>query len=87
MKPISLVVGAYRTSEGKPWVLPVVAEVERELVGKEDHEYLPMGGHPGFKQCSQKLMFGVNNPEIATIQTLSGPHASCHVCGDLFFFF
>jgi len=30
---VNLGVGAYRTDEGKPWVLPVVHEMERRLAG------------------------------------------------------
>jgi len=75
--PISLVIGAYRSDEGKPWVLPVVADIEREMLGKEDHEYLPMDGHQNFRMGAQKLLFGANRSDIATIQTLSGTGALC----------
>lgn len=35
---------AYRTEEGKPWVLPVVKKAEKEIVDDTtlNHEYLPV---------------------------------------------
>ena len=42
---INLSVGAYRTDEGQPWVLPPVAEARKRLIeGKLEHEYLPSTG-------------------------------------------
>jgi len=43
-------VGAYRTDEGKPWVLPVVREAEILLANDEsqNHEYLPILGFEPF---------------------------------------
>ena len=39
-------VGAYRTDEGVPWVLPVVSKIEKELANDStlNHEYLPING-------------------------------------------
>jgi aspartate aminotransferase len=43
---LTLNILAYRTDEGKPWVLPVVRKTERELADDEtlNHEYLPVLG-------------------------------------------
>ena len=46
---VNLGVGAYRTPEGKPWILPTVKKAEMKLaedIEKEEinHEYLPILG-------------------------------------------
>ena len=46
---VNLGVGAYRTNEGKPWILPTVKKAEMKLaedIEKEEinHEYLPILG-------------------------------------------
>eukprot|EP00182_Erythrolobus_australicus_P005797 CAMPEP_0185829664 /NCGR_PEP_ID=MMETSP1353-20130828/382_1 /TAXON_ID=1077150 /ORGANISM="Erythrolobus australicus, Strain CCMP3124" /LENGTH=432 /DNA_ID=CAMNT_0028527481 /DNA_START=18 /DNA_END=1316 /DNA_ORIENTATION=+ len=75
---LNLGVGAYRTEEGKPYVLPVVARVHRELLdANEDHEYLPIEGYAPFTEASAKLILGPESPAIAedrviTVQALSG---------------
>lgn len=45
---INLVIGAYRDEDLKPWVLPVVRQVQVELASnpKENHEYLGIDGSP-----------------------------------------
>merc|ERR1711963_1271977 len=48
-KKVSLGVGAYRTNEGKPWILPCVKKAERKLAEQTEseainHEYLPVLG-------------------------------------------
>ena len=47
-RKISLGVGAYRDDNGKPVILPCVAEAERRIAGKSDHEYPPIQGLPDF---------------------------------------
>lgn len=76
---INLVIGAYRTEEGKPWVLPVVRKIEAEMAANEDldKEYAPITGLPSFCEATRKLILGDDSPSIAagrvgTIQTLSG---------------
>ena len=51
-RKISLGVGAYRDDNGKPVVLPCVAEAERRIAGKSDHEYPPIQGLPEFNRLA-----------------------------------
>ena len=73
---------AYRTSEGKPWVLPVVRKVESNLAADEtlNHEYLPVLGLESFSKASTAMLLGTDSPVIAEgrvigVQTLSGTGA------------
>ena len=45
---VNLVIGAYRDEDLKPWVLPVVRQVQTQLASdpKENHEYLSIDGSP-----------------------------------------
>uniref|UniRef100_A0A3B5PYW7 Aspartate aminotransferase n=1 Tax=Xiphophorus maculatus TaxID=8083 RepID=A0A3B5PYW7_XIPMA len=63
---VNLGVGAYRTNEGKPWVLPVVKKVEKLIVHDDrlNHEYLPILGLPEFRSCSSKIVLGDDSPAI-----------------------
>eukprot|EP00301_Raphidiophrys_heterophryoidea_P018970 c3960_g1_i1.p1 GENE.c3960_g1_i1~~c3960_g1_i1.p1 ORF type:complete len:434 (+),score=116.29 c3960_g1_i1:89-1303(+) len=79
---LNLGVGAYRDAAGKPWVLPVVREVERKLLEEQkfDKEYLPIAGLPLFTEHARKLLLGEDSRAIAenrvtTFQTLSGTGA------------
>ena len=81
-KKVNLAVGAYRTHEGKPWVLPVVRKVEKSLAADDlqNHEYLPVLGLDAFSQAATSILLGVDSPVIAQgrafgIQTLSGTGA------------
>jgi len=76
---VNLGVGAYRTEEGKPYVLPVVKEVEEAILANpsSNHEYLPIDGHAEFCRLSALLLLGegsksIQERRVATIQTLSG---------------
>jgi hypothetical protein len=71
---INLSVGAYRTDAGKPLVLRCVRKAEQILANDTSlvHEYLPITGDVAFRQIAQKLVFGVNDARIATVQSLSG---------------
>lgn len=76
-RKVNLGIGAYRTEEGKPWVLPVVVKAEELMLndiatGQADKEYLPVDGVAALKPLTQKLIFGAANPRIASCQTLSG---------------
>ncbi|KAF9161721.1 Aspartate aminotransferase, cytoplasmic isozyme 1 [Actinomortierella ambigua] len=64
---VNLGVGAYRTEEGKPWVLPVVKKADHILVEDDslDHEYLPILGLESFRKASAKLILGADSPAIA----------------------
>jgi aspartate aminotransferase len=51
---------AYRTEEGKSWVLPVVRQAEIKLANDEtlDHEYLPVLGLEKFTRAASELVLG-----------------------------
>ncbi|GLG94931.1 Aspartate aminotransferase [Gryllus bimaculatus] len=78
---VNLGVGAYRTEEGKPWVLPVVRQVERDMAANEtlNHEYLPVLGLDSFSAAATKMLLGSNvaidEGRAFGIQTLSGTGA------------
>ncbi|XP_020284658.1 probable aspartate aminotransferase, cytoplasmic [Pseudomyrmex gracilis] len=81
-KKANLSVGAYRTSEGKPWVLPVVKKVEKSLADDDlqNHEYLPVLGLDAFSEAATSMLLGPDSPVIAQgrafgVQTLSGTGA------------
>ena len=82
---VDLSVGAYRTSEGAPWVLPVVQKAEA-LLSKEiddgtiNHEYLPILGLDTFSTAAAALLLGKGSQAIAdgrvtSVQSLSGTGA------------
>lgn len=78
-KKVNLSVGAYRTDEGVPWVLPVVRQTEAEMAADQslNHEYLPILGLEAFSTAATKMVLGADHPAIAEgratgIQTLSG---------------
>ncbi|XP_064630542.1 aspartate aminotransferase, cytoplasmic-like [Lineus longissimus] len=66
-KKVSLGVGAYRTDQGQPWVLPVVREAEKQMAENAalNHEYLPITGNPDFVKESCKLVLGDDSTAIA----------------------
>ncbi|OXU26188.1 aspartate aminotransferase, cytoplasmic [Nasonia vitripennis] len=79
---VNLTIGAYRTNEGKPWVLPVVRKVESALAADEtlNHEYLPVLGLDSFSQAATAMVLGKDSPAISEgrvigVQTLSGTGA------------
>jgi aspartate/tyrosine/aromatic aminotransferase len=82
---VNLGVGAYRTDEGKPWVLRSVLEAEKRVLadlvaGKTDKEYIPIDGLPELTKGALKLILGGNSPalkenRVAVVQTLSGTGA------------
>ncbi|KAG7190028.1 hypothetical protein KM043_006178 [Ampulex compressa] len=79
---VNLTIGAYRTNEGKPWVLPVVRKVEKSLATDDlqNHEYLPVLGLEAFSQAATSMLLGTDSPVLAQgrafgIQTLSGTGA------------
>jgi len=79
---VSLGVGAYRTDEGKPWILPCVKKAESILATqveeeKINHEYFPVLGLEGFTKAATKMLLGEDSPALAEnrafgIQCLSG---------------
>ncbi|KAL7412820.1 aspartate aminotransferase [Mrakia frigida] len=80
---INLGAGAYRTNEGKPWVLPVVKKASDIIANDEtlDHEYLPIAGLPSFYNAGAKLILGegskaLKEGRVASTQTISGTGAN-----------
>ncbi|KAI9294735.1 aspartate aminotransferase [Neoconidiobolus thromboides FSU 785] len=80
---VNLSVGAYRTDKGEPWILPVVAKAEKEIINdpKSDHEYLGIEGLASFTEAAVRLLLGDNSQAIkdkryATVQTVSGTGAN-----------
>uniref|UniRef100_A0A8C6SKY4 Aspartate aminotransferase n=1 Tax=Neogobius melanostomus TaxID=47308 RepID=A0A8C6SKY4_9GOBI len=79
---VNLGVGAYRTDDCLPWVLPVVKKVERLIVEDEslNHEYLPILGLPEFRSAASKVALGDDSPAIkdnrvGAVQCLGGTGA------------
>ncbi|KXN68602.1 aspartate aminotransferase [Conidiobolus coronatus NRRL 28638] len=80
---VDLSVGAYRTDEGKPWVLPVVEKAEKRMLEdpSNNHEYLGIEGLASFNAAAVKLLFGEESKALKeqrtiTIQTISGTGAN-----------
>uniref|UniRef100_A0A2P2HWP0 Aspartate aminotransferase n=1 Tax=Hirondellea gigas TaxID=1518452 RepID=A0A2P2HWP0_9CRUS len=78
-KKVNLSIGAYRTDECKPWVLPVVRETESAMAADTtlNHEYLPILGLESFSTAAMKMVLGEDSAAIkdgraTAIQTLSG---------------
>ncbi|KAI5635824.1 aminotransferase class I and II domain-containing protein [Phthorimaea operculella] len=76
---VNLSVGAYRDENGKPWVLPVVRKMEKQMADDDTllHEYLPVLGLDQFSQLSVGMLLGEDSPALAEgrafgVQTLSG---------------
>ncbi|GFR46635.1 hypothetical protein Agub_g8246 [Astrephomene gubernaculifera] len=81
-RKLNLGVGAYRTEDGKPFVLQAVREAERQLSADpaENKEYLPISGLPEFCRLSRGLALGptsvaIQEGRVATVQALSGTGA------------
>jgi aspartate/tyrosine/aromatic aminotransferase len=86
-RKVNLGVGAYRTNDDAPYILPVVLKVEQEIIDDfrtrpalVNHEYTPQGGLPEFGPLSAKMLLGADSPvirekRIATFQALSGTGA------------
>lgn len=79
---VNLGVGAYRTADNKPYVLPVVRRVEAALAADPatTHEYLPQYGLEEFTKLAAKLLLGEDCPatadgRVVTVQALSGTGA------------
>jgi len=70
-------IGAYRTEEGKPWVLDSVREAEKIVIADflGDKEYQPIDGKTEYKRPVQELIFTpevIDSGCVATLQALSG---------------
>ncbi|KAI8337236.1 aspartate aminotransferase [Chlamydoabsidia padenii] len=80
---INVGVGAFRTDELKPYVLPVVKKADTILFNDEtlDHEYQPIAGQPSYTKAASKLILGKDSPAIeqgrvGAVQTISGTGAN-----------
>ncbi|WP_244470499.1 aromatic amino acid transaminase [Microvirga vignae] len=76
---VNLSIGVYTDEKGR---IPVLGSVKAayERIGFAERPYLPMEGHPGYREGVQKLIFGDTHParetkRIATIQTIGGTGA------------
>jgi aspartate aminotransferase len=82
-KKVNLGIGAYRTEDGKPYVLNVVKKAEEKILAKTgngiDKEYLGVDGLAAIKPLTQELIFGKASDSIASVQALSGT-GSLRVC-------
>lgn len=81
-KKMNLTVGAYRTNEGKPYMLKVVREAQNAIAADETltKEYLPIHGDAEFTRLSIEMILGKTNPVLtegrsAGVQCLSGTGA------------
>ncbi|XP_032290497.1 uncharacterized protein [Drosophila virilis] len=81
-KKVNLGIGAYRTEENKPFVLPVVKKCELEIVKdpKLTHEYLPILGNAEFTKAATELILGkdckaIEENRIVAAQAISGTGA------------
>jgi len=79
---VNLSVGAYRTADGKPWVLPVVKATETQIAADPalNHEYIPVTGLEAFTKASTILLLGEESKAIKEnravgVQALSGTGA------------
>eukprot|EP00565_Helicotheca_tamesis_P001363 CAMPEP_0185730078 /NCGR_PEP_ID=MMETSP1171-20130828/8411_1 /TAXON_ID=374046 /ORGANISM="Helicotheca tamensis, Strain CCMP826" /LENGTH=434 /DNA_ID=CAMNT_0028399061 /DNA_START=56 /DNA_END=1360 /DNA_ORIENTATION=+ len=75
---VNVGVGAYRSDEGKPYVLPCVREAETILMGQDlDHEYSGIAGDPEFVKLALGFAYGEDSKpltegRVAGVQALSG---------------
>lgn len=81
-RSLFFVSAAYRTPDGRPWVLPVVKSTEIKIAESQaiNHEYLPVCGPDSFTKASVALLLGEDSPAIKEnrahgVQSLSGTGA------------
>ncbi|XP_067951629.1 aspartate aminotransferase, cytoplasmic-like [Watersipora subatra] len=79
---VNVSVGAYRTEEAKPWVLPVVRKVEASMASDQalNKEYLPVAGLGAFTEASVRILLGedstaIQEQRVLGIQALGGTGA------------
>lgn len=82
---VNVCVGAYRDTNGLPWVLPSVRKAEEKMLADdtENKEYLPIDGDQAYVAKALTFAYGANAPldRIAGVQTLSGTGA-CRIGGQ-----
>jgi len=91
-RKINLGIGAYRTDEGKPYVLNVVRKAEKLVMAdpSRNMEYLPQQGDTVFSKAARELLFGSKSAalsRIASVQTISGTGSLRVAAAFLRFFF
>ncbi|KAM4635883.1 aspartate aminotransferase, cytoplasmic [Discoglossus pictus] len=81
-RKVNLGVGAYRTDDSEPWVLPVVKKVEQKIAADNslNHEYLPILGLPEFRYSASRIALGPDSPafqekRVGGVQSLGGTGA------------
>lgn len=86
---INVGVGAYRSDDGLPYVLPCVKEAEQLITNNPNlnHEYLGMVGDTQFVNLALKFVYGDDSKalaenRVAGVQTLSGT-GGLRVFGEL----
>lgn len=78
---VNLAIGAYRDSDGKPFVLPTVIKVEKMLLERNlDKEYAGIMGYESFRRSAAELAFSkdddnIRNKLYVTAQSVSGTGA------------
>lgn len=77
-RKVNVSVGAYRTEQGKPFVLQCVKDAEHQIAQRTDldKEYLGQGGDQEFCKLSRAMLLGdaaaIKEGRVATVQSLSG---------------
>lgn len=75
---VNLSIGFYYDDQGRVPVLESVRQAKALLDAREESAnlYLPMDGHPGFRQAVQRYLFAeADNPRIVTLQSVGGSGA------------
>jgi aspartate aminotransferase len=67
---INLVIGAYRTQNGLPYIFQSVEKAKKNILAN-GHEYLPITGDSAYVELSKDLYFRGNNNFLG-VQSLSG---------------
>ena len=83
-RKVNVCVGAYRDTDGQPWVLPSVRAAEGKMLeANENKEYLPIDGDQAYVAKALKFAYGADAAldRIAGVQTLSGTGA-CRIGGE-----
>lgn len=83
-KKVNVCVGAYRDSNGKPWILPSVRKAEERLLAdpSANKEYAPIAGDAAYVGLALGFAYGADADltNVAGVQSLSGTGA-CRIGG------
>jgi aspartate aminotransferase len=72
--------GAYRTDEGKPFILPSVRQANKLIEQADmDNEYGPIAGISAFTNASARLAFGENS-EVIKSNRYATVQGECYMC-------